>query len=128
MRLQDEGATPAGTITGRAHRHARLLGAFLAGSLAVHAAGLIALRDLFNERDQSPARVLEVTLVQAPRPPVLEAPPQPVVPKPQPRPPERVAKASQPPLPQTNVPPPVLALPDARAPAAPTFTVPAPAP
>lgn len=114
----------------QSRRHARrLLLPFLALSMVAHGAALVVLPGFFQERAHVPPRVLEVALVQAEPPPVLEELPPPL-PKPPRRTPERVARAPAPPEPprRADVPAPVLALPEPRGQAEPSFVVPAPRP
>jgi periplasmic protein TonB len=116
--------------TRRSRSNTRLLIVFLVGSVAVHAAALVALPGFLpDDGDITPVRVLEAALVQAESPPqMIKEPPAP--PPPPRRRPERVAKT--PLLPQSpqvaEVPAPVLALPDSRTQAEPSFTVPSPQP
>lgn len=108
----------------------RLLIVFLAGSVAVHAAALIALPGFLpDDRDITPVRVLEAALVQAELPPrVIEEAPAP--PPPPRRTPERMAR--NPLSPESarvpEVPAPVLALPEPRTQTEPSFTAPSPQP
>jgi len=101
----------------------RVLLPFLAFSVVVHSAALVALPDFFQERSYVPPRVLEVMLVQAPRPSEVldQAPPTSV--QPQPRPRERVARVPVTPEAARQTETPVLAVPEARSPA-PSFAVP----
>lgn len=101
-----------------------LLLAFLAVSAALHAAALAVLPRISFDRELPQVRVLEVVLVQSGPLPVAPAELMPA-----PTPPQRVARAPVPLQPQrmTDAPP-VLALPESRSQAEPTFTVPVPRP
>ena len=116
--------------TRRSRSNTRLLIVFLAGSVAVHAAALVALPGFLpDDRDITPVRVLEAALVQAESPPqVIKEAPAPL-PPPRRRP-ERVARTPlSPEFPRiAEAPAPVLALPDSRAQTEPSFTVPSPQP
>lgn len=124
VEIPEEGAPP------RRRRARRVLFAFLAGSVAVHAAALVALPEFAFDYEVPKVRVLEVVLVQTVPPPsaapeLVPAPPQPHRSR---APERRVAKA--PAMPDTprrlDAPPPVLALPELR-PAEPAVAVPRPA-
>jgi protein TonB len=121
MPPKEKGGTPPGLFARRARRNARLFVAFLAGSIAVHAAGLVALPGLFQDRDPTPVKVLEVALVQADPPPVMEAP-APAARHPRLRTPEFFSRATALPetSPQADPPAAALALPETRTQAAPS--------
>ena len=94
-------------------RKSRLLAAFLAGSVAVHAAVLVVMPPLVRERELPVARTLEVTVLRPEQLPAAlpEAAPQP--------PPTRAMEAERMPArvlsePKTALPSPVLALPEPR--------------
>lgn len=123
---------PEARGTRRSRSNTRLLIVFLAGSVAVHAAALVALPGFLpDDRDITPVRVLEAALVQAESPPqvIKEAPPPPPPPPPR-RTPERMTKTplftESPRL--LEVPAPVLALPEPRTQPKPSITAPSPQP
>lgn len=112
----------------RRRRARRVLFAFLAGSVAVHAAALVVLPQFSFDYEVPKVRVLEVVLVQSEPLPGALAEPAPV--EPQPRKPERTlarAPAQPEPLRQMDAPTPVLALPEPRLAADSATTVPRPA-
>lgn len=118
--------------TGDAPSRARsrpLIG-FLTVSAALHAAAIVVLPGLVPDRVAPPVTVLEVALVQAEMPRLI---PEATAPEPvaQPRQlPRRVANTSprREPGRQMDAPAPVLAMPEPRASAEPSFAVPAPRP
>jgi protein TonB len=128
--MENEGSTPEDHIGRRAGADARSFAIFLAGSIAVHGAGLVALPGFFKERVHVPPRVLEVALVQAEPPPQAVEEPSPPSPQPRRRTPERVVKAPLLPEPprRVDVPAPVLSLPENRSQAEPSFAIPSPKP
>lgn len=101
----------------------RVISFFLIGSAAVHAAALVMLPRFAFDRELPQVKVLEVVLVQSGPLPVAPAesaavpPPPQMVRAPVPLQPQRMTDA-----------PPVLALPESRSQAEPTFTVPVPRP
>jgi protein TonB len=104
----------------------RSLAVFLGASMAAHAAVIGLLPGFLRDRAPAPA-VLEVTLVEPPKPLPL-APPEPELPPP---PRKEPVQRKQQPAPaarerQVEQPPPVLALPSTAAPTESAFTVPAP--
>lgn len=110
----------------RRRRARRVLFAFLAGSVAVHAAALVVLPQFSFDYEVPKVRVLEVVLVQSEPPPSAPDDPAPALPQPQRgRAPERtVAKAPAQSEPRrTDASAPVLALPEPR----PAATSPRPA-
>lgn len=119
-----EGGAPPGRRRAR-----RVLFAFLAGSVAVHAAALVVLPEFSFDREVPKVRVLEVVLVQTepPRAALLEPAP---VPPPRSRGSEHTsakAPAMRDPPRRTDAPPPVLALPEPRPVAESAVAVPRPA-
>lgn len=111
-------------------RARRVLFAFLAGSVAVHAAALVALPEFSFDREVPKVRVLEVVLVQTEPPRAAPLEPAPVPPPQRRRASEHTAAkapAMRDPPWRTDAPPPVLALPEPRPVAESAVAVPRPA-
>ena len=105
-------------------RARRLLFAFLAGSVTLHAAALVALPQLSFDNEKPGVSVLEVVLVQVEPPRNLPVEPAPAPPRPE----RKVTAAPRMEIPRQPVTPvPVLMLPDPLAAVEPEVAVPKPA-
>ncbi len=127
--MSSDPCTELPTDQHRTRRTGHLLLVFVAGSVAVHAAVLVALPRFSHDYGLTEVRVLEVVLVQSEPPSSTPADPAPAPPQ-RSRAPERtLARALALPEPprQTDAPAPVLALPEPRPAADPAATASRPA-